>query len=150
MKTHLNKSKVYILILIAAFSAGRFTGPKTIETKEVEKIVFRDKVIKDQNKKVRLETRETTLPDGTKVKETIRSRDTDTHINTSREVDSSKESESKTSNQSTWSVGVYTNKEFLAGTVDKRIIGGVFLGVYGRTQLPVSKPEFGVGLRLEF
>lgn len=139
------------LCLIIGFSVGRFVGPKSVETKEVEKIVYKDRVIKDEKKNIRVETRETTLPDGTKIKEVIKDRKTETHTDANRETSSEKISESKTSNKSQWSIGLYTNREFIAGTIDRRILGGLFLGVYGRSDLGrLTGPELGLGLRLEF
>ncbi len=138
---------VYTLVV---FSVARFIGPKNVETKEVEKVVYKDRVIKDEEKEIHVETRETTLPDGTKIKESIRDRKTQTQTDTSRDSSSETIKESKTSNQSSWSVGLYTNKEFLAGTIDRRILGGLFLGVFSRTNIPLGRPEFGVGARVEF
>lgn len=144
-----NHYKFIVLLLVVAFCAGRFSGPKTIETKEVEKIVYKDRIVKDEKTKLRSERRETTLPDGTKIREIIRDRDTETRTDTKREISEEKSKETKQGNQSTWSIGLYTNREFLAGTLDRRILGGLFLGIYGRTVLPSTRPEFGVGLRLE-
>jgi len=138
------------LLLVAAFSAGRFSTPKQVEIKEVEKIVSNEKESKDETKDFRIETKETTLPDGTKIKETVREKKKDTHLDASRETSTEKESLTKISNQSQWSVGVYTNKEVISATIDRRIFGGIFLGVYGRMNIPYSNLEYGAGLRLEF
>ncbi len=145
-----NYYKFIIVLLITAFAAGRFSGPKKVEIKEVEKIVFKDRVKTSENTKIRSERRQTVLPDGTKITEIIRDRDTESKTDTKREGSSEKSKESKTTNQSDWSIGLYSNREVIAGTVDRRILGGVFLGVYGRSELPLSRPEFGLGVRLEF
>lgn len=146
----LNHYKFIVLLLVCAFVAGRFTGPKQTETKEVEKIVFKDRIIKDEKTKLHSERRETILPDGTKIREIIRNRDTETRTDSKTEISEEKSKETKTLNQSTWSIGLYSNRENLSGTIDRRIFGGVFLGAHLRSELPLKRPEFGFGIRLEF
>ncbi len=147
-----NKNKLLFagLALVAAFSAGRFLGPRSMETKEIEKVVYREKASQDDKKQVRVETRETILPDGTRIVENISDTKTETRTDSERSLDSEKTKVSIQTDKPQWSVGLYTDRKFLAGTIDRRILGGVFLGVYGRTELPLSTPELGLGLRLEF
>ncbi len=136
--------------LAAAFSAGRFMGPKQVEVKEVEKIVYKERVSSDETKNTNFEIIETTLPDGTKTRHRIRQRSTQTRLDSSKEADIERSKDIKTTLQSDWSVGVYRSREAFAATIDRRILGGIFLGVFGRSELPVSTPEVGIGLRLEF
>jgi hypothetical protein len=150
MKTNLNKYKYIVLALLMAFVAGRFTGPKEVETKEIEKIVYKEREIKNEKTRTRSEVRETTLPDGTKIREIIRNRESEENSDTRREASEERSKESKSTNQANWSVGLYSNREIIAGTIDKRLFGGMFVGIYSRSGLPLSKPEFGLGLRLEF
>jgi hypothetical protein len=145
-----NKFIFCCLVILAAYCAGRFTGPKHVETKEVEKIVYKDRVKKDETTETHVETRETVLPDGTRIKETIRGRKKETHTEAERQAQTEKSKEYKANNQSTWSIGLYTDRSFIAGTVDRRIIGGLFFGVYGRSFIKEPKPEVGLGLRFEF
>lgn len=138
------------MCVLVGFSIGRFMGPSYLETKKTEVSSTKTAQSAQEDKHERVETRETTRPDGTRVVETVR--DTDTRSKTSSEASSlSKKEESLVSrSQSQWSVGLYTNKEVVAGTVDRRIIGGLFLGIYGRSSIPLAQPELGLGLRLEF
>lgn len=150
MKTNLNKYKYFVLALVITFVAGRFTGPRQTETKEVEKIIYKERETKDEKTNIRSERRETTLPDGTKIVEIIRDRKSESHTDSSVEANKETSKDVKTINKPGWSVGLYSNREVIAGTIDRRILGGLFLGVYGRSILPLNKPEVGVGLRLEF
>jgi hypothetical protein len=145
-----NKTLLAGILILVAFFAGRFTGPKRVETKEVEKIVYKDRVVKDDKRETRLETRETILPDGTIIRETIKVSKKESSTDSRREYASEKEKQSSSSSQSQWSVGLYSDRKFLAGTIDRRILGGLFLGLYGRSDLEKPDPEVGVGLRLEF
>ncbi len=150
MKLDLKRIGLTCLYVAIAFSVGRFMGPSDVETKEVEKVVYKDRVVTNDQKETHVETRETVLPDGTRIKEVIRDRKQQSTSDSNREVASEKSQESKTSNRPNWSIGAYTNKEFVASTIDRRILGGLFLGVYGRTNIPYSNPEYGLGLRLQF
>lgn len=149
------KTKVIIalVLLVAAFSAGRFSNPKNVEVKEVEKTVYRDRITQDDKHHVRTEIRETLLPDGTKITETITDNNKESHTDSQRESLTEKQKEMKiTSNQSQWGVGVYTNTTFnkYSVTIDRRIFGGLFLGVNPRMELPGAKMDVLFGARVEF
>ncbi len=150
MKTHINKYKMWFLILVCAFAAGRYSGPKSVETKEVEKIVYKDRIVKDEKTKTHSERRETILPDGTKIREIIRDRGTESKTDTNREYSQEKSKETKTVSRPDWSIGVYSNREFFAGTLDRRILGALWVGIHARSEVPLQRPEVGVGIRLEF
>lgn len=147
-----NYKKILIIALIsvASFSAGKFLSPKNVEVREVERVVFKDRIIQDDRQETHTRTKETVLPDGTRVKETFRDQVKESKRDENREQVTDKEKTSITNNRSSWSVGLYTNKEMVAGTIDRRILGGLFIGIYGRSPIPLQKPEIGLGLRLEF
>ncbi len=65
-------------------------------------------------------------------------------------MDSEKSKQSISVNQSDWSIGLYTDREKLSGTIDRRILGGIFLGVNVITDIKEMKPLPLIGLRLEF
>lgn len=139
--TKLKQLIILILVAVAAFSSGRFFGPTKAETKEVEKIVYKERV--DINRHV--DKKETLLPDGTKITETS----TTTKKTSDKSIDQQKEKLTLIENKPNWSAGLYKSQDGYLGTVDRRILGSVFLGVYGRTS--ANKPnEFGIGLRMEF
>lgn len=133
------KILVYILGALGLFALGRYTAP--VSTKTEVKVV---EVIKEVEKKNEIK-RERVIekPDGTKVTE----RTTETH--TERETDTFKDSQKKESKTTTkqWSIGVYKNiiGDSYTLTVDRQILGPIYLGVYGR-----SDSEFGFGIRFEF
>lgn len=149
----MKKNKNLLIMAIVAllgFSAGRFMGPKEVEIKEVEKIVYKEREIKDERKDTRSTRREVVRPDGTREIEIVRETQKELHSDTQTEGSKETVSEKKTSNQSDWSVGIYTNQTQYLGTIDRRIIGGLFLGVYVRSDLTRNLPEAGLGLRIEF
>lgn len=137
------------LLVAASFSAGRFLGPKQVETKEVEKIVYRDREVKDESKDTKSTRKEVIRPDGTREIEIVREAQTQKHSDTSREQVTEKTSETKTLNAPDWSLGLYRGQDYYLATLDRRIAGSLFLGVYARSDLK-TKPEVGVGIRLEF
>lgn len=148
MKPHI----IGLILICVAFFAGRHFSPKTVEIKEVENIVIKKEEKKDENRNITVETKETVLPDGTKVTHTISHDQSQTRTDTKTSETSEKERTSKSSSeQAQWSVGLYTDKAHLLGTIDRRILGGLFIGVYGHSELSrPMPPEVGIGLRLEF
>lgn len=143
----------FILICLAlavAFSAGRFMGPKQVEIKEVEKIVYKESESKNEKKNTNFEIIETILPDGTKTTRRVRNRSTETQVDTNKELQKDTSKESKTLSRPDWSVGVYTNREDISATLDRRIFGGIMFGVSIQSTVETIQPRFGLGLRLEF
>lgn len=136
------------MIALASFSAGRFLGPREVETKEVEKIVYKEREVKDETKDTKSTRKEIVRPDGTREIEIIRETQKAAHSDTQSETSQEKLSESKTTNAPNWSVGLYKGSDGYLGTLDRRILGGLFIGVYGRTDGRSS--DYGVGVRLEF
>lgn len=138
------------LILVAVFVAGRFSSPKEVEIKEVEKVVYKERETTEEDKKTRSTRRETINTDGSRTIEVIRETDKKSRTDSQIETESERVSEGRTVNQSNWSLGLYRGSESFSATLDRRIYGGLFLGVYGRSDLTLNNREFGVGLRIEF
>lgn len=128
----------YIILGVVCFGAGWLTKPseKEVVTKFDEKMVEnvkRDQIIVTERK-----------PDGTVIRR--------------REIKDRSEIKSQTELKQTvtvakpqWSVGAYRDflKPGYSLTVDRRIIGNVFVGVYGQLS-ETGDTGAGVGLRIEF
>jgi len=144
-------------LLVAAFSAGRFSAPVQTEVKEVEKIVYQDRVVeKIVTVKAKAETKivyrdRVITKDGTVTEREVERTDTkeDTKANTetvaSRDVKTETAKESKTILRPDWRVTAQVGAAFnqpllsLAGPLviglqaERRIIGGVSAGIWANT-----------------
>lgn len=151
-KLNKNKMMFVLLGLITSFSLGRFSSSHSVEVKEIEKTVYRDREQRINKEKLHTTIRKITKPDGTKIVEKVVDSSSDSSSVSERELDQSKQKQSISISRPEWSVGLYTTtQKSILGTVDKRILGPIFFGVYGRSEMPVRLPiEAGVGLRLEF
>lgn len=131
------KNYVIIVILLAvAYTAGRFTGPKKVEIKEVERVVYKEREQSTKDKHVTTVKREETKPDGTKVKETTRTVDERTETDRGREINTVKETIKVVSNRPDWrlSVAYIPNiptyqTEVYRFDLQRRIIGEIYAGV---------------------
>lgn len=116
------------LALALAFSAGRFSAPVKVETREVEHVV--DNVNRNQN--VIETTKETRMPDGTVVKETRKEKETSTQ--TERESQTSKTQNIE--NRPGYRIGIlyepaikgFQNQSG-ALILEKRIFSEVYIGI---------------------
>jgi hypothetical protein len=123
----MKKKLLYAAILLAAgFYMGRTTAPIKSQTKTVE-------VVKEKTKVVR-------KPDGTVIE--VRERDTK----------NSEESKVTQSIERNWSIGVYKNiqTDVYTLTVDRLIFPNIYAGVYGQYNADDGDSQFGIGLRLNF
>lgn len=146
----MNKKIIVLAAVLVAFLAGRYFSPKQVETKEVEKIVYKEKERSNEDRHTHVEIQEITLPDGTKVVQTVSDERTHAEREASKETETSREVSSKSNSlQPQWSIGIYTDKETVDGSVDRRILGGLFIGIHGHSELHDLKPRVGLGLRLE-
>jgi hypothetical protein len=164
---------VVLVLLVAAFSAGRFSAPREVEVVEKEKLVYFDQFVTKSamvdlsvRKERQVVTRRTVItPDaGTVIDERIETGGTtENHIATNTESDRKTSMDREnykattTTNQPKWrvtaQVGVAMGdpKLPLAGPlvvgaeVDYRIAGGVSAGVWGNTV-----GAAGVAVSLEF
>lgn len=129
-----------IIVLAFAFGAlgGRYLSPPKIEEKIVEKVVEKEK------KDIHTVTRIIERKDGTK-ETTIEQTDKST---SSTSKDKSSESKMGLPDwKATVSVGydLKNNQQYYMGTIDRRILGGISLSVFG-----TSRREVGVGVGVEF
>lgn len=149
---------VALLVLLGlAFSAGRFSAPAKVDVREVEKIVWKDRIVeKVVTKKAKAVDRvvyvdRVVMPDG-EIREKTSTRtitdarelvNTDKTAETEGKADSSKAT--VTSTRPDWRVGVLVGASLrepllpLAGplvigaSVERRIIGGVSAGAWVNT-----------------
>lgn len=124
-----------ICIAAVSYSIGRFTGPTKVETKEVEKVVYVDRVVKDIDKDVQTTTKVTTKPDGTKVVETTREDKSKIHTDENKSGASEVTRETKTEDRPDWRLGAFykpymlnRNMEYGA-VIERRVLGEVYAGV---------------------
>ncbi len=126
-----------IAVAVVAFSLGRFASPKSVETKEVEKIVYVESKKKEREQSVT--EKETRLPDGTVIKE--KTKETKVRSESEKEVQSLKVSESKTTNRPSWRIGFGyevpsedLHEVYYSLTIERRLFGEIYLGGMVDTQ----------------
>jgi hypothetical protein len=135
----------FVVVAAISFSAGRFLGPAKVETKEVERVVYRQSTDLTRN----VDKKETIRPDGTRIIETVSTtkKSTDTNIN--------KESvkSSTTENRPNWHLSVtYTpiliterGQNVTTVNIQRRILSEIYLGASYSTDQVV-----GVSIGLGF
>lgn len=146
----MNRYVVIVLIGAACFSTGRFMGPTKTEIKEVEKIVYQDRIVRDEVQQARIEKLEIRRVDGTVETKTVTNFESRTQSESETNLQREKINEVETTNRPDWGVSIFRSSQSFVGVVDRRIIGGLSIGVFGRTQGTWTGNEFGLGLRLEF
>jgi hypothetical protein len=132
-----SKQILIALILVAvSFSVGRFTGPAKVEVREVEKVVYQEKTKKDVERTVERNTRETVLPDGTIIRETLQSRNTKSKTDTDKNVTQETSKESVTTNRPTWRAGFGFNPEIpgyqepiYSIRLERQVLSELYVGV---------------------
>lgn len=150
-----------LVVAALAFSAGRFSAPEQVEVREVERVVYRDKVV---TVKAKAETKivyrdRVSSPDGT-VREKTEER-TATNEGSSSASDRTGERQAERQNTTTlrpdWRLGVKAGASLVTPAlpitgplvvgveVERRIVGGVSAGVWAN-----SVGAAGVGLSMEF
>lgn len=128
MKDTLIKIGGVALLLAFMFGLGRYTAPAKIEEKQIV------------TKETEYITREIVKPDGTIVKETIKK---DTAIKENQTIVDNKKSDYKVSIIPQYN---FADKKMIYGaSVEKRIIGNVFAGLYADTNTSV-----GLTISMEF
>ena len=121
MKSTLIKIGGVVLLLAFMFGLGRYTAPVKIEEKQIV------------TKETEFITREIVKPDGTIVKETIK-KDTSTKEN--QTIVDNKKAGFKVSVIPQYNFD--TKKTTYGATVEKRIIGNIFAGIYVDTNKSVG------------
>lgn len=124
-----------VIIAVAAFSLGRFSGPKKVEFKEVQRTVYIEKEQKEKEQNVKETEKETRFPDGTIVKEKTKTKETQTKSETKTEAFQSKETVRKVESRPSWRVGLGYSISIEVGhevsyslEIDRRLIGEIYLG----------------------
>lgn len=164
---------VALLSLAAAFSAGRFTAPVVTETRDVERVVYQDKVVevvKTVEVKAKAETKtvyvDRVVTKEGEVRERIiervatkeeTERESDARRDAARVVERERVIDKTVTLRADWRVSIQagaalqdpalrlTGPLVLGVQVDRRILGGMSLGVWGNTY-----GAAGVALSLEF
>jgi hypothetical protein len=162
-----------LVAIVGAFSAGRFSAPLKVETREVEKVVFKDRIVekvvtvevkaKAETKTVyvdRVITKEGTVTERI-VERTVTKEDTKKTGNTDTDTTTDRTTERTTEKVVTlrpnWRVGALVGASLkdpllpIAGPlvlgleVDYRLIGGLSVGLWANTY-----GAAGVALAFEF
>lgn len=128
MKSTLIKIGGVVLLLAFMFGLGRYTAPAKIEEKQIV------------TKETEYITREIVKPDGTVVKETIKK---DTATKENQTVVDNKKAGFKVSLIPQYSFD--TKKTTYGATVEKRIMGNIFVGIYADTD-----KKIGATISMEF
>ena len=170
-----------VALLAAAFSAGRFTAPLHVETKEVEVVRWKERIVEKEVKvEVAAKAEQRTvyvdrvIRDGEVREQIVEHWNTVETAATSTTTEKQKDSEGEktrvvttvTTLRSDWRTAVSTGVEFepgkvpllaspwyVAAEVDRRIVGGVSVGLQGRLDLLQQQPisgALGVVVSLEF
>lgn len=141
--TFLKQLAAVLVFGAVCFSAGKFLSPAKVETKEVEKIVYKERT--DTTK--RTDKKETIHPDGTRVIETV----TDTKRTKDRSADIEKSKESVTTNRKDWLVTIgYAPATYAYGvqsytlSIQRRMFSEVYLGAYVTTEKQIGL-SVGIG-----
>lgn len=135
---------ITIVMAAVAYASGRYMTEPTIITKNVEVIKEVEVVKRD----VRTVIKEVTSPDGTRQVDTVIEDKTRERTRT----DSDRSNETIVTNEKPqWKVGVSARTKIFdlvpvyGGTVERRIIGPIFVGINGWTD-----SSFGISVGLEF
>lgn len=146
--------KMYAVALIAvvcAFVAGKYSGPAKVETREVEKIVYREKVDEKKNVSISSRTKEITLPNGTVVKTTIVDTHEATEKHTDIQVDKEREVTRTETSQPDWRLGVtytpplvtFQAENYTLG-IERRLFSSIYVGLAVSTQKTIGI-SFSIG-----
>jgi hypothetical protein len=123
-----------LALVAVTFSAGRFSAPAKVETKEVQKVVYVDRIVKEVDKDVQTTTKETTLPNGTKIKETVKEDKSKIHTDENKSGTSVTVTETKVTTRPDWRLGLYYRPAMrelspcYGAIVERRLLGEVFVG----------------------
>lgn len=148
----MNQKLVITVIVIAAvaFALGRFSSPKKMEVKEVEKIVYRDRETKEKDQNVKEVEKETRLPDGTVIKEKTKIKETQSRTLTETESQKDQRSEKRIENRPSWRIGLSYEVPYrdvqevhYSLILERRLFGEVYFG-------GIISTDRTVGLMLSF
>jgi len=126
------------VVLATTFAVGRFSVSKKIEIKEVEKIVYQEKIVKDKEIARHKTSTTTKSPDGTETTTTTEDTKLDTHSDT--QTDIAKDTE-KSRIETPMNIGM--RFDVLAGLDVTNPAGGYLFGVHVSKQL-IGPINFGI------
>jgi hypothetical protein len=144
---------IIVACLVIGFSAGKFSSPSKVVEHTVIQTVTKEADSKKTENDVIVTERTTKKSNGDVVTEVIHEKDHKSEVDHSSEQSSLIIHDKTTENRSNYSVGVYTStRKDLLINVDRRILGGVSVGIYGLydPSQRIVDTRFGVGVRLEF
>jgi hypothetical protein len=147
-----NKYGIGALLLVIAFSAGRFTAPASVQTKQSEHTTTSENENINRNQNTVVTTIETHRPDGTVIKETRKERETTTQTERSKNAQTDKSFSQTAESRPSYHLGVgyqpgvrSFQPEVFSVLIEKRLFSEVYLGVEAR-----SDKQFGLILSLGF
>jgi hypothetical protein len=124
-----------VVIAVVAFSLGRFTGPKKVEVKEVQKTVYVEKEQREREQNVTETEKETRFPDGTVVREKTKTKETQSKTKTSTEARETKVSERSIESRPSWRIGIAYEVSIESGRevhysliLERQLLGEIYLG----------------------
>ncbi len=170
MRPYLIAACVALAVGVGAFSAGRFSAPLKVETREIERVVFQDRVVeKVVTVKAKAETKivyreRVVTKDGTVTER--ESERTDTKTDTAKNADtvaahdgaSERSAVTITTLRPSWRVGVLVGAAYqqpllpisgplvVGALAEYRLVGGLWVGLW-------TLPQFGAvgaGVSFEF
>ncbi len=148
----LQKGLLLLVLLAAAFGAGRFFTPVKTITKVEERTIEVIKEVAKTTKNTQIHIIETTYEDGRKVKETFIV-NKDTIVLEKEKVKEVEKVVTKIveNGKAQWQVGLTTGlnldqrKQDYGIQVERRVFGNIWAGAYGKTD-----KDLGVTLKMEF
>lgn len=149
MKT-IKKHLLTIALAAGAFIIGSYFGPKEIEIKEVEKVVYKERTeVKTDLKRV-VDKKEVVNPDGSKVTETRTTTERVTDKKSEIDVESDRLKETRIESRPSWLVsGTYGFKldkaPHYSVSIHRRVISELYFGVHAD-----SDKTIGISLAIGF
>ncbi len=172
-RTHIQRAGIAlagVALLVVGFSAGRFSAPAKVETREVERVVFKDLVVEDITRGYTFAQTVTktvwrnveTRPDGTTVDKSIEhhgAATATTGTETGKRTEDHQgqrdtERVSVTTALPQWRIGPLVGGRFsggpagvvVGGIFERRIIGGVSIAGWGLAEVEPAKPALMAGM----
>jgi len=139
------KAALIVLALVIAFVAGRFSSPAMKQTKTTEKQVTDEKVNENVQQDVTTDTKQTKMPNGVVITETITKRETNKQIK--KDIDQRTDITSSTTitNRPDWRVGAIYDPAIphfqdtnYGVMIEKRMFSEVYLGVEAKTDKTIG------------
>lgn len=149
---HLKKYAVVAALVVVAFSVGRFTSPKVVQTKATEHTTTHQDENINKNQNIVETTKETKLPDGTVIVEIRKEKETSIQTDKQSSIESKKFSVQTTESRPSYRVGVIYQppiKDFQPENYSLTLENRLFSELYIGAQLGSDK-TVGVSLSVGF